>query len=222
MQTSTETVERALGDFGLAKVMTLGELMALLKCSRRTVQRYLKQWGCLTSYNRNSSCYVLPAVVEFDDNGLWRHGDARFSRYGNLVETVVGLVCDSAAGLTAAELGKLLGVNPYSFISRFGSHPSLYREKFGGRFIYLAAGKSVRARQIATRRAADNKTEHLSDAEAVVVLVDLIKHPDSNCLDLSRRLKPRLPRATPTAVHSLLSSHGLLKKRALDSPRQSR
>jgi len=129
-----------------------------------------------------------------DDSALSRHGDVRFSGYGNLVETVVGLVCDCAGGLTAAELGKLVGVNPYSLISRFGPHPAVYQVRLGGRFVYLAPEKSVRAREIAARRAAENKTERLSDAEAVVVLVDLIQHPDGSCLDLSRRLKPPLLR----------------------------
>ena len=82
MRTTGEIVKQALRRFGLAKVVSLGELMVSLECSRRTAQRYMKQWGRLTSYNRNSSCYALPAVVEFDLNGLWSHRDARFSRYG--------------------------------------------------------------------------------------------------------------------------------------------
>ena len=142
MQTTSEIVRRALRQFGLARIVTLSELMVFLECSRRTAQRHLKNWGCVTSYNCNSIYYALPAVVEFDVNGLWRHRDACFSSYGNLVETVTGLVCASAAGLTAAELGEMLAVNPHSFISRFRSHPALHREKIGGRFVYLEIGRA--------------------------------------------------------------------------------
>jgi len=219
MRTAGEIVNRAERRFGLAKIATLGELMLLLECSRRTAQRYLKQWGCLTSYNCNSAYYALPAVVEFDANGLWRHGQARFSRYGNLVETVVGVVCAAPAGLTAAELGALLGVNAHSFISRLGSHPSLYREKMGGTFVYLARNASVCARQTALRRQKLRPAPPLSDAEAVVILVELIKHPDSSCGELSERVRTRIPRATAPAVAALLRGHGLLKKGAPDSAR---
>jgi len=223
MRTTSEIVKRAIRKFGLAKIVTLGELMVLLECSRRTAQRYLKHWGCVTSYNCNSSWYALPAVVDFDDNGLWRCRDARFSRYGNLVETVTGLVCASSAGLTAAELGEMLAVNPHSFISRFRSHPALQREKIGGRFVYLAATTAVRARQIAARREAECRAEQLSDGETVAVLVELIKAPDSSCAELSQRLQTHTPRATPQAIEALLRRHGLPKKRGTaHSPRRKR
>lgn len=219
MRTAGDIVNRALRRFGLAKIATLGELMVMLECSRRTAQRYLKQWGCLTSYNCNSAYYALPAVVEFDPNGLWRHEEARFSRYGNLVETVVGVVGAAPAGLTAAELGALLGVNAHSFISRLGSHPSLYREKLGGTFVYLARNAPVRAHQTALRRERLRPAPPLSDAEAVVILVELIKHLDSSCGELCARVRTRIPGATEPAVEALLREHGLLKKGASDSAR---
>ena len=222
MRTTGEIVNRALRQFGLAKIVTLGELMLLLECSRRTAQRYLRQWGCLTSYNCNSAYYALPAVVRFDADGLWRHGEARFSRYGNLVETVVGVVRASPAGLTAAELSALLGVNAHSFISRLRSHPELAREKTGGTFVYLAQDMSLRTRQTALRRQRGRRTPSLSDAEAVVVLVELIKHPDSGCAELSERVRTRIPRATVPAVEALLRAYGLLKKGAPDSARHGR
>jgi len=220
MRTTGDIVTRALRKFGLARIVTLGELMLLLECSRRTAQRYLKQWGCLTSYNCNSAFYALPAVVEFDDNGLWRHDDARFSRYGNLVDTVVGVVCASPAGLTAAELGALLGVNAHSFISGLRLHPALHREKAGGTFVYLARNTLVCMRQTALRRQELRRTTSLSDAESVVVLVELIKYPDSSCADLSERVQSRIPRATIPAVEALLRGYGLLKKGAPGSARQ--
>lgn len=219
MPTTAELERRALRQFRQAKTVTLGELRVLLGCSRRTAQRYLKHWSCVTSYNCNSSYYALPAIVEFDVNGLWRHREARFSRYGNLVATVTGLVCASPAGLTAAELGERLGVNPHSFLSRLRSHPALYREKIGGRFVYLARAGAVRARQLAARTETECRVAQLSDAEAVVVLVELIKHPGSSCAELAQRVQPQLPRATPSAIAALLSSHGLQKKGAPSSPR---
>ena len=42
-------------------------------------------------------------------------------------------------------------------------------------------------------------------------LVELIKHPDSGCAELSERVRTRIPRATVPAVEALLRAYGLLK-----------
>jgi len=90
----------------LKKVVTLAELILRLHCSRRTVQRRLKEWQAINSYNHNGGYYTLPDIPQFDASGLWSCRGARFSRHGNLPQTVVQLVHDAPAGLTAAELGE--------------------------------------------------------------------------------------------------------------------
>jgi hypothetical protein len=210
-----EVMGRALRRFRAIGILTLAELMMLLECSRRTAQRHLRKWGCLTSFNCNSSYYALPCSVQFDRHGLWQCREARFSRYGNLAQTVVGLVCDSPAGLTAAELGELLGVNAHSFISRFRAHPDLYREKTGARFVYYAADRQIRDRQIGVRLGSAGRVRQLTDSEAIAVLVALVKHPGSTCEELARLAGENAPGATPAAIHAFLASRGLAEKKGL-------
>ena len=153
-----EMVRRVLHRFRAAKILKMAELMASLGCSRSTVQRRLKTWGCLSSYNCNSAYYALPEVVAFDSLGVWRFGEARFSRYGNLTATVIGVIGDSEVGLSAAELGEVLGINAYSFISRFASHPGEARRSVR---VLLFRGRSERAatvRKAASQIPSPNRT----------------------------------------------------------------
>ena len=219
MRGNDDLVGRALRRFRAVGVLTLVELMLMLECSRRTVQRYLRKWGCLTSFNGNGSYYALPCSARFDRHGLWQCGEARFSRYGNLVRTVVVVVRESPAGLTAAELGTLLGVDAHSFISRFRAHPELRRERLEGRFVYFAADGAVRERQVAARHRLAEAVPNLADSEAVAVLVALVKRPESTCEELSERVRAGVSRASPAAIGKFLDTHGLRLKGGLsESP----
>lgn len=127
-----ELLDRAMHKFLSAQVMTLSQLETLLSCSQRSVQRHLSKWGCLRSYNYNGMYFSLPVIARFDFFGVWKYQDVGFSRFGNLRDTVVQLVSNSPAGLTATELGQILGVNAHSFMSQFRVDPRLKREKWGG------------------------------------------------------------------------------------------
>jgi len=206
-----EVVKRVLHRFRAAKILSMGELMASLECSRSTVQRHLKTWGCLSSYNCNSAYYALPEVVAFDSRGVWRFGEARFSRYGNLTSTVIGVISDSEVGLSAAELGEVLGINAYSFISRFASHPRLTRKKLGGRYVYFCSESEVRERQRSARHQAEIRPRIAlpSDAEAVLIFAEMIRHPDKDVESVARRLEAQGVDVGPCRIGQLLDHHGL-------------
>ena len=208
--------------FRLARIMTMDELIRLLGCSRSTVQRRLRQWGCHTSYNLNGRYYAPPDVVEFDQRGLWRCGRARFSVHGNLRRTVSALVEDAPEGLTAGELSVLLGLNANSFLWGFVQRGALSRRRIGGRFVYLSADPERRRRQ-RVRRAGLGGRGTLSDADAVTVLVAFIKEPILGPEELAERVRARAPTATPAAIDRFFEAHGLepAKKGALLHSRSS-
>ena len=103
----------------------------------------------------------------------------------------MALVRQSPAGLTAAQLGQSLHLDPRSFLWQFHEHPALQREKYQGHFVYFAADAALAAGQKAARRAALPQTPLPSAAEAIAILVLAIQHPDDS------------PRATvrPSAPH---------------------
>jgi hypothetical protein len=208
---------RALQQFRAKKVMSLGELIQLLSRSKRTAQRHLKEWGTYTSYNQNGRYYVLPDIPTFDDYGLWRFKDIFFSMHGNLVDTVSSLVNRSEAGLTASEIGEILGIPPYTFLSHLKGTARIAREKHEGLFVYLSREPSARERQREERERLIRSEAMLqlpSDADAVIILTTLIKHPDDTVERLVRRVRRKGIKVTTEQCRNLLLSHNLLKKTA--------
>jgi hypothetical protein len=200
--------------FKKKKVVTVVWLAAWLSCSIATARRRLKAWRAYTSYNRNGRYYTLPEIAEFDENGLWQYQGICFSKHGNLKQTLVHLVTHSAQGLSGGELGELLGLQPRSFLSHFRDHPALYRENVRGRWIWFGADPKIREKQKKTRltEVVVKAPRMPTDTQAVLILVDLIKHPNSGLEQVARRLRPQGLELDVDTIRQLLAHHGLLKK----------
>ena len=196
------------------KVVTIVVLAAWLSCSIATARRRLKAWRAYTSYNHNGRYYTLPEIAAFDENGLWQYQGVFFSKHGNLKQTLAHLVIHSAQGLSGAELGELLGLEPRSFLSHFRDHPEIFRENLMGRWIWFAADPKIREahKQVRLAKAVAKEPRLPTDTEAVMILVDLIKHPNSGLEQVARRIKPKGIDIDVDAIRQLLVHHDLLKK----------
>lgn len=204
-----EREQEVLSQWREERIMTLARLQELLGCSRATVQRRLGRWQCYTSINGNGGYYALPAVVDFDEFGLWHHDGICFSAHGNLNETVIHLVESAEAGLTVGELSRQLQMNAHSFIWGFSKRGLLSREKCLGRFVYMGVDTPLRERQQRCRRALSEQALSLTDADAIAVLVELVRHPQLDAQQLSERLRARAPTASAEAIQSMFNKHGL-------------
>jgi hypothetical protein len=195
--------------------MSLEELVRLLSRSKRTAQRHLKEWGTYTSYNQNGRYYVLRDIPTFDEYGLWKFKDVFFSMHGNLMDTVTSLVHRSNAGLTASEIGEILGIPPYTFLSHFRDTAPIAREKHEGVFVYLSNEPAALEKQREAKERLIRSRAMLqlpSDADAVIILTTLIKHPDDTVEQLVRRVRRRGIKVSTEQCRNLLLSHNLLKK----------
>lgn len=210
-------IEKARKAFRRQMILTLPEAADLIGGSIHTARRRLKEWGVLTSYNKNGRYYVLPDVPAFDTNGLWRQRGVFFSQYGTLKQTVVELVHRSQAGLDASDLRSLLGLDPRSFLSAFAKHPQLRREKIRGRFVYFCADEAVAGQQRQRRRALNAIGRQPTPSEAVAILVEKIKHPALSYEELARRLRKQNVSVEPEIIQDLFSRHGLTLKKTAHS-----
>jgi hypothetical protein len=206
-------LEKAKEEIRSAKVMTLTQLKARLSCSQRSVQRYLRQWCCLSSYNHNGKYYALPDVPRFNRFGIWRYDDVGFSRYGNLKETVIGLIENAKAGMTASEIGEVMGVNPHSFLSQFRNDSRLRREKRSGRLVYFCSKREVCEAQRRERFLSEPPAAFPSDAQAVIILVCLIKNPDVTMEELVTQVQKEHGGIERGTVERLLAHHGIQEKK---------
>ncbi len=225
MSLSVDILNQVLEKIRKVKVMSIPQFTAMLQCSARTVQRRLKQWRCYNSYNHNGGYYALPEVVKFDGNGIWRYDGIFFSKFGNLKQTVAGVIGVSHAGLSARELSDLLGLNAHSFLSQFANANVMRREKIGPHYVYLSFD-SIRAQAQQQNRLADGKlgrgNSRLSHAAVVTVLVTLLKKPDVDVDQLTASLRMNGLWGMPKLVAELLQDHDLALKKTRDDTHRRR
>jgi len=206
-----------------SKIFRIGELVAWLHCSVPTARRRLRDWSARSSINCNGAYYTLPDVPRFDPNGLWRCGEALFSRHGNLRDTVCSLVAAAPAGLTSAELSGILGMAARGFMSHFRNERRLRPVREGRGDVWVSGDPAVGAGQLGLRRTGTVGLGDLpSDADAVLVLVEMIRCPDAGPGEVARGLAARGTPVAPARIRRLLERHGLAKKGALGSARSGR
>jgi hypothetical protein len=204
-----------LENFVRQKIITLEQLVQWRKCSVMTARRQLKRWQTYTSINQNGRYYTLPQIPVFDQNGFWRYQAVLFSKHGNLKQTIVALITDSPKGLSAAEIAECVDLVPNSsLLSQFKDVPGVKREKHQGRFIYLSERPQIYARQKQQWAAIAFPT----DAQAVVILVQLIKHPDMGIEQLAEHVSEQGLSVEPAAIRRFLHFHDLLKKTSATKP----
>jgi hypothetical protein len=212
---SQDLKNEAIQTFRRRKTLTVEQLGSLLQCSVPAVRKYLKQWGTMTSYNNNGRYYVLPDVPKFDEHGLWEYKGIRFSRFGTLRETIIHLVNDAPQGLSSAELGRLLGLEPRSFMSHYKALPGLRRKKLDGRYVYLSDDEQTGTRQLENREAsmAQASLQKIPDHDAVLVFADFIKYPKTALEIRVNRLQRQGVSVDTGKITALLKVHGLLEKK---------
>lgn len=211
MTVTDQVNEDALQNLHRARVLSADQLQRLMECSLRTVQRRARQWGCHRSFNHNGRYYALPQVVEFDEYGIWQHRRVCFSRFGNLSQTVAGVIDEADQGLDARELAQRLQVQVHGFLSQFATQSRVTREKLGGLFRYFSAEPNRAAQQREAYLAAFSSTPpvRVSDAAAVKLLLAWIKEPEAEAATLSHTLAQQQTYVSPEAVTRFLQQHHL-------------
>jgi len=148
---STDDIEKLLRK---QKIATMAELMeALGTRGRRTVFRKLKQLRYRTSYSHRGRYYTLDDIAEFDERGLWAHGEVRYSIHGTLLATAAAMVAAAEVGHFVEELDNRLHVGTRDALLELVRGGRLKREKGGGRHLYCSADAARARLQVLGRRA---------------------------------------------------------------------
>lgn len=217
MSNPYEKYSMALSYFKKKKIIMIDQLSELLDCSIPTVRRRLKEWRSYTSYNYNGRYYTLPDIPRFDEYGLWGYKGIFFSKHGNLRQIVIHLIQHSTGGLTVRETEEILHVSLGSFMPCFRNIADLRREKIAGRYVYFSSDEATYTEQ-KKKREEDEARARLSnmptDAEAVIILVERINHPQWSVQQLCERLHKKGWRINSEIIQNLFERHGLLKKTA--------
>ena len=207
-----------LNAFQRKKVLTKEELLRDAGCSSMTAWRLLRRQGYFTSYNENARYYTIEGIPQFDEHGLWAYRNARFSKWGPLTKTIVGLVQDSSTGLTAEQLQQLLEVkNVKPVLTRLIERKSLTREKIGARFVYFPLQQDTRAQQ-QTQRRRETEEAHVGRSlppleQIIALLVEVIRRPRNTPRQWARRLSQHGVRLGTGEIQAVLDHYGIDPKK---------
>jgi len=165
--------------FRAPRILTLEQLCGKMRASRSTVIRRLDEHGYHSSYNHSGQFLTIDEVAEFDSRGLWGFSAARFSKHGNLKETVWQFVEDSEQGMTHEELATLLGVRVHNSLLELVEEEWTHRERLGPTFVYLSYQTSVRRKQVRRRQLllAEGQKPRPTARQIIATLLELIKDP---------------------------------------------
>lgn len=135
------------------KVATMPELREVLGTTvDMTVLRKLQPLGYVSSYSQRGRFYTLREVAQFDARGLFGLGEARFSRFGSLLDTAEHFVVHSSAGYFTAELNRELGVETKEALLTLVRRDRVAREEVGGQYLHCATDAQLRRVQLQHRR----------------------------------------------------------------------
>ena len=184
-----------------------------LQYSVPSVRRFLSTIGYYSSFTHNGAWYTLRPIPKFGRNGLWFHGDIGFSKAGSLTRTLIHLVSRSPSGMTAEQLGEIIGGRYHSVLVKLSRQGRIQRQKLGRSYCYLSIDPPTASHQ---RQVVDMQllpAEPLPAEIAILVLVEFIHHPDADSKQLAQAImqKKRVS-VNISQIEGFLDLHGLKKK----------
>jgi hypothetical protein len=202
--------------FRAPRVLTLEQLCGKLRSSRSTVLRRLDEHGYYSSYNHSGRFLTIEKVADFDSRGLWVWKTARFSRHGNLKQTVNFFVEDSKLGITHEELATLLGVRAHNTLLELVQEKQIRRERLGPSFVYLSRKTSLRVKQVRRRKSllAQPKKPRPSSRQIIATLLQLIQDPVASRQQIVLRCQRSGVPISRELVDAIFQTYDLDKKRA--------
>jgi hypothetical protein len=200
---------------------------ALGTTSRTTVFRVLSQVGYLTSYSHSGRFYTLEKIPRFDQEGLWAHGGALFSRVGTLRETIVRLVNVAPAGKTHAELRDRLRLKVQDTLRELKNAERIDRVLLERLYVYVSIEEETAKAQVTRRKELVEVQRSVVELGPVVVLEVLLEIIRASGAWVEPRvvvgrLRSRGMTVTAEQVDAILSEHGIQKKTSSRSRRSRR
>ena len=203
------------------QVATLAELFTVLHTkSRMSVFRRLRDLNYLSSYTHAGRYYTIPAVIHFDDNDLWFGEGVGFSKAGNLKDTIILFVTQSAAGKTHDELETQLNVRVHNTLLDLVRANKIVRKTVQRVYLYLSIDAQFAESQLAQRNhlPSQGKQNVLSDWLMIEVLIEIIRchQPSVDSKLIATILGNRGVIITALQVKQVLDQVGV--KKTLDFP----
>ena len=202
--------------FNKGKVVTIDDLKNTLDTNfSKTVFRYLKEIGYLTSYNNAGRFYTMPHIPKFDEYGLWHYEVASFSKFGTLKSTIRSMIEASNEGFTHRDLKQLLRCRVQNTLNDLTKNDVISRGFVNGLFVYDSANKEKALAQISHRekKSAIEKIqgEAIELPIVIEILLELLRSSVWDAKTISKNLHIRKVSVTEQQVKEVFLRYNLKK-----------
>lgn len=197
--------------FKQKKCWKIDDLACNLQYSVISVRIFLKKIGYYSSISHNCKWYTLRRIPAFNASGLWFHNKIVFSKHGNLNQTISYFVDKSWHGLTAKEISEIITFPCHVVLKKMQKINQLYRIQGKKNFVYLSNDKSLKQKQM-DNICSSECSPLPSDADAVKILVEIIKHPEYVIDELTEKLKAYGITCNSASIELFLQHHDIKKK----------
>ncbi len=203
--------------FSRNKVVTIEALKNTLNTNySKTVFRYLKEIGYLSSYNNAGKSYTMSNIPRFDEWGLWHYKSASFSKFGTLKSTINSLVVNSHKGFTHGELKQLLRCRVQNSFNDLIKNNIISREFINGLYIYVSTDQVKAADQISHREESSGtgKSQAVNTELPIIIeiLLELLRSSIWDTGTIAKGLHVRNVPVTEQQVKEVLHFYDLKKK----------
>jgi hypothetical protein len=207
------TVEKL---FNKRKVVTIDDLKNTLNTDfSKTVFRYLKDIGYVSSYNHAGRYYTMAHIPKFDEYGLWHYKTASFSTFGTLKSTICSMIEASHEGFTHRELKQLLRCRVQNTLKDLTKNSVISRGSVKGLFVYVSANKEKALAQISQREKKSgikkSPGEGIELPIVIEILLELLRSSVWDAQTISENLHVRRVSVTEQQVKEVLLRYNLKK-----------
>lgn len=202
-------------------VVTLEELIEEFKFSRTAAFNFFKRENCVSSINFKGRYHIKNSCLKFNRDGLAEKSGKIFSKYGNLLETISGLIENSDSGMTVSGINDLVGTKVHMQCCNLHGRGLIFRKKSHGVYCYFSSNKARRTVQMKGEVSVSEPVQlnSLLEAESsdsiqsvVKVLVAYIKNPDFTPGRIALSLMRQGNDIRTRQVAEVLNKYGIAKK----------
>lgn len=198
-------------------VQTIEDLKKKSGWHTRTLQRKIKVFNLMVSYNKNSRFYTLPSLASFNRYGIWNYDQILFSQYGNLFDTILKQIDNSTNGYTGKELSAIIEVKADDALRILWKKERIRKQKFIGVHVYFSIQDDIFKLQLAAREqqtAFPSPTLILSDYQrTIAVLVDIIQQDSIVVQKLKQSIAKRHIEISIDEIQTVIEHYNLKKKK---------
>lgn len=199
---------------------TVDNVMNEFKVTRSTAFRYLRDERFLTSVNNKGQYHIEITGINFNQYGLYKKNGMIFSKYGNLLQTVVALISNSPEGMKASEVSRLVGTNAYTQCQALCRDKLISRQKAGRGYCYFSADAAVKKQQLNVKQAItpfeiNSALKHESTEslyEIIKILVTYARNPGFSPKSIALSLTRSGTRITTEKVRLIFEQYEIAKK----------